>query len=222
MKIACPDDEMIADYLEGRLMDKDRFQIEKHLSDCTMCLERFVIATSLVHGGAELELDTVPAEVTEAAVRLVQRKRSALPDSLSKTLKGSIRDLSTKVSDFFRFTPWGEWQLQPIRGSKKTLNKDLILLQKSFNDIETEIEIEKIGANKCNIRVVFPKHSRIRRGVRVSLKKGEREISSHLTDTDYVLFEDIPFGRYSLTFAKDGVTLGTYAFEVRETGCGER
>jgi len=222
MKIACPDDERLADYLEGRLLDKERFQLEAHISDCAMCLERLAVSSSLLHGGTKGELDTVPQEVTEAAVRLVKRKGSGVADSISEGLKGAVRNLSDKVADFFRFTPWGAWQLQPIRSAKRKVDKNLIVLQQTFKDIETEIEIERIGADRCTIRVVFPEQSPLGTGVRVTLKRGGREIASYLAEKDRAVFEDIPFDRYGLTLAKEGIALGTFAFEITETGCGER
>jgi len=222
MKIACPDDERLADYLEGRLLDKERFQLEAHISDCEMCLERLAVSSNLLHGGTEGELDTVPQEVTEAAVRLVKRKGAGVADAISEGFKGTVRNLSNKVADFFRFTPWGAWQLQPIRSATRKVGQDLIVLQQTFKDIEAEIEIERIGTNKCSISVLFPKQSPLGTGVRVTLKRGDREIASYLAEKDRVVFEDIPFGRYGLTLAKEGTALGTFAFEITETGCGER
>ena len=222
MEIACLDDEKLADYLEGRLSEKERFRIEEHLSECETCLDRLMIANDLMREEVQAKLDTVPAHVTETAVRLVQAKGSGRFDSLPEILRRSIRELYSKLSDFFRLKPWGELQLQPIRGSKKRMTKDLILLKKTFKDIETEIEIEKTGPNKTNIRVIFPKDSELRQGTRVTLKKAEREVASHLSDGIYVLFEGIPFGPYTLSFTREGIVVGTYAFEIKETGHGER
>ena len=222
MKTPCPDDEMLADYLEGRLLDKERFQLEAHISECEMCLERLAVSSGLLHGGTEGDLDTVPQAVTEAAVRLVKPKGSAKAEAISEGLKGAVRNLSDKVADFFRFTPWGAWQLQPIRSAQKKVDKNLIILQQTFRDMETEIEIERIGADQCHIRIRFPKPSPLGPGVRVTLKRGDREIASYLAEKDRVVFEDIPFGRYGLTLAKEGTPLGTFTFEITETGCGER
>jgi hypothetical protein len=221
MKIACPDDERLADYLEGRLLDKERFQLEAHMSECEVCLERLAVSSSLLDG-TKGELDTVPQAVTEAAVRLVKRKGSGVADAISEGFKGAVRNFSDRVTDFFRFTPWGAWQLQPVRSAKRKVDKNLIVLQQTFKDIETEIEIERIGADQCHIRILFPEKSPAGTGVRVTLKSGDREIASYLAEKDHMVFENIPFGRYGLTLAKEGVALGAFAFEITETGCGER
>jgi hypothetical protein len=100
--------------------------------------------------------------------------------------------------------------------------KDLVLLKKTFEDVETEIEIEKVGENKALIRVRLLLADFTSQKVRVTLKKNDREIASHLAEEAYVLFEDIPFGHYSLTFARDGLTLWTYFFEIKETSHDRR
>ena len=222
MKRACPTDEILADYLQGRLSEKMGSEMEKHLSDCTICLEELVIANSLFQGGDLPQLDAVPAEVTETAVRLVQDLDSTVSDSLSEKFERAIKTLPTRISDFLNHKTWAELQTQPIRSSKRTVAKDLVLLKKTFKDIETEIEIEKMGENRAHIRVKLLLADTTNQTIRVTLKKGDREIASHLAEGVQVLFEDIPFGHYSLTFARDGVTLGICQFEIRETNSGRR
>ena len=54
-------------------------------------------------------------------------------------------------------------------------------------------------------------------GIRVTLKKGERELCSSLFSGGRVLFEDISFGPYTLIFARNGASLGAYPFEIKES-----
>lgn len=222
MKRACPNDEMLADYLLGRLAEKEGSEMEKHLSNCTTCLEEMVIANSLFRGGDLPLLDPVPAQVTETAVRLIQDLDATVSDSLSDKFERAIKTLPTRISDFLNHKTWAELQPQPIRGSKKIVTKDLVLFKKSFKNIETEIEIEKMGENRAHIRARLLLDDTTSRTIRVTLKKGDREIASHLAEAAQVLFEDIPFGHYSLTFARDGLTLGICQFEIKETNSGRR
>jgi hypothetical protein len=77
-----------------------------------------------------------------------------------------------------------------------------------------EIQIEKTGDDKAHIRVSLVGNPQIT-GVRVTLKRGEREVFSYSLGVGYVLFEDIPFGHYGLLFTKDGEVLGKYHFEMK-------
>jgi hypothetical protein len=58
-------------------------------------------------------------------------------------------------------------------------------------------------------------------GIRVTLMKNRREMSSILTDSNgHVIFDGIPYGHYSLVLIKDGVKLGEYLFEIKESENG--
>jgi hypothetical protein len=58
--------------------------------------------------------------------------------------------------------------------------------------------------------------------IRVTLKRDERELCSSLCNEGYVIFEDISFGPCKLIFEKDGVSLGTYSFHIKETVHGKK
>jgi anti-sigma factor RsiW len=97
MKRACPDEEVLADYLEGHLPDEERFQMEQHLSDCHVCLEALVVTNSLIRDKGRYELDPVPAEVTKAAVDLVTRQGIISSDSLIEKLKRSVKNICSRI-----------------------------------------------------------------------------------------------------------------------------
>jgi hypothetical protein len=212
-KKSCPGEEMIADYLEGRLSAEDKEATDAHLSECELCLEELVIAGEAIRDAAEAP--AVPLGVTEATVRLVAKQTTGVA---GKGLKESIAAYMEKISDYFRYSlPW-RWQQATIRSSKIETSPDLVMIKKVFKEIEAEIEIEKTGEDKAHIRVKAG--GREKNGIRVTLKKGEREVSSQLLGGGYALFEDIPFGRYEIVFSTNGSELGIYTFEIRESRHG--
>ena len=222
MKTKCPNEEILSDYMEGRISEKKRHKLEAHLSDCDQCLEQFVTVKNLVRGGEHVELEPVPEQVTLSAVRLVTGEKLTQKASFKEWVSRPVKDLYFKVADFLTHGLLGEPQPVPIRGSKKIISEDLIHLRKTFKKIDTEIEIEKTTDQKAHIRVRMHKDAGQRKGVRVTLKRGEREISSYLLNSGYVLFEDIPFGHYSLVFILKGESLGTYPFEIKESINGRK
>jgi len=212
-KKACPDEEIIADYLEGRLPPEDKEELDAHLSECELCLEELVIAGKALRAATESPM--VPSSVTEATVRLVTSRSTGVAE---KGLKESIVAYAEKISDYFRYSfPW-RWQQATIRSSKIAAAPDLVIIRKVFKEIQAEIEIEKTGEDKAHIRVRVGE--REKNGIRVTLKKGEREISSQVLSAGYALFEDIPFGRYEIVFSNNGSELGSYTFEIRESRHG--
>jgi hypothetical protein len=222
MTKTCPGEEILADYMEGRLSVDDRSETEAHLSECDTCLEGILAVKSLLRNNSLLQQDPAPSHVTEIAVRLVQSQISGLSSSTVERLRLSIIRLYTRVSDLFRPLRWGQTAFAPIRGSKIAVSNDLVHLRKVFKEIITEIEVEKTTKGNAHIRVRLSEASKYKKGVRVSLERGERVISSYPIDGGYVLFEDIPFGRYGFNFSKDGVKLGTYFFEIKESHHGRK
>jgi hypothetical protein len=212
-KEACPDEENIVDYLEGRLSAEDKDAMDAHLSECELCLEEFMVAGRALKNTAESH--RVPSGVTEAAVRLVTKQPAGVAE---KGLKESIAAYAERISNYFRYSfPW-RLQQGMIRSSKTATAPDLVIVRKVFKKIEAEIEIEKTGAEKAHIRVKFAGGEK--NGIRITLKKGGREISSQLLSAGYALFEDIPFSRYEVVFSTNGTELGTCAIEIKESRHG--
>ena len=162
------------------------------------------------------ELEPVPDQVTRAAVRLVTGRESSFWASLKEKVLESMKGLSERVSDFLNHA-WGERHLAPVRGFRKRTSGGRFLFRKTFKKLDTEIEIDRTSDHKALIRVKLPGDTEQSAGVRVTLKRGEREISSSLLTGGETFFEDIPYGRYSLVFQRNRKRIGEYPFEVKES-----
>lgn len=220
MKNLCHNEEMLADYLEGRLSDNARSQMENHLSICENCLQELMIGKDLILGGDQNGLAGVPDEVTESAVRRLSSLNLITSSFSKERLTGLLDRFYLTVSNLFNMSAWRELHLAPVRSSKKVISKDLMYLKKSFQEINTEIEIEKTGDHNSCIRVRVSNNIK---GVRVTLlQKNEREISSQLLNGNDAVFEEIPFGHYRLVFTRDGLKVGIYRFVTKETSYGRR
>jgi hypothetical protein len=142
--------------------------------------------------------------------------------------------LLDKLADRFKTIPLS-WQrlleshgilsfaaLEPIRGNRRMIAADLMILNKTFSDFETEISVNKIGHRLANICVTVTKANPEKSPVRVSLMSDEREVASYPMRTGNAHFESIPFGHYALTFTRNGVLIGRYPFQIKETGNGSQ
>ena len=215
MKTSCPNEEKLVDYFEGRLSKEDNSQLETHFADCQDCLEALAAAKKMIAEMDRFKLEQVPRSVTESAVKLVlgQFEESA---GFVEKLGRSAKEMASRLTDTLR-GPWGVLQPVPIRGSETRESPGFVCHTVYFKGIETEIEIEQVGEGKAHIRVKPAEAKRRIEGLRVTLKKGDREIASYLLEGPYVLFEDIPFGPYGITLAENEAQLGTYHFEVKDT-----
>ena len=135
MKTPCPDEEILAGYLEKRLSGRERSEMEEHLAGCDICLQEVVVAGSVVRGGDGLKLNPAPSGVTRSPVRLVSDRSPVSSGSPKRKLKRFFDNLCSRISDYFHPAPWGEWGLAPIRGEKK---KDLCFSGIQFYTNEAE------------------------------------------------------------------------------------
>lgn len=214
MTDTCISDERLADYLEGRLSSGERAQIEAHISFCERCLDSVQIYQRL---GTEPFSQSEAVPSTAAKRSLVGLDRLD-PGRLLDALAGRIRALILRWEHYANTKGMGDRAvLDPIRGSKTLVDEDMVVLKKTFSDLEAEISIEKIDPQVATISVVISKVNPEKAPVRVSLTTKQREVASYLMGSGDAYFEQVPFGHYTLRFTSNGGVIGQYAFQLKET-----
>jgi len=221
MKIICSEEEILADYLEGRLSDEKRRWLEAYLSDCDHCLEELLVAKNLIQNSGLPEFDPVPKRVTEEAVHLLTNMNPAQPFSVKDAVFHPLKRLWSWASSLNLQKLYTNTTFAPVRSYDIAGSVDIFHTKKSFEKIETEIEIEKTSNDSAVIRVHLVSDTQNKYNIRVTLlNKDQREISSFLLNGGYVVFEDIHFDHYSLVFLRNGTTIGAYQFEIKDTRYG--
>jgi hypothetical protein len=217
LKKRCIDEETLADFLEGRLKGAKLNAAEEHLADCDQCLDIIKIGSGLIRGGESNGTLPVPDNVTREAVNIVGRLNKDRSLSATEKVSSSIKEISSKVSRWFSHEFRGSPQLAPVRGEWQIVSDNVIQVKKKFRSFQAGIEIEKTDNDMATIRVTMISGEKGHSGTRVTLKKEEREVSSDLMNGKLVVFESIPFGKYSLVFSRMGEAMGNYKFEIKET-----
>jgi hypothetical protein len=211
----CPKEEELIDYIENRLPDRDRKRVVHHLSECDVCLEEVVTARGMLRNENFTEFEPVPEAVTRDALRIASESTE---ESVFKDLwENQKRKWKNTIYELLH---WSTLQLATVRGDKKILSDNLILIEKIFSEFKAQIEIEKTGPDKANIKVLVTEDHKSN-PIRVNLFKNNREMASYLLNTSSVLFEDVPFNHYAITFTRDGSKIGEYLFEVKESRHGK-
>jgi len=218
MRSMCPDEETLVDYLEGRLQGRAGARIERHLARCDRCPSEIALLLRMAAPDALSGCEPPPPAVTEQALASVRALRGAGP------VRRAVRAAGDRVSRWTRalqdFVPLGRSGLAVVRGSKTVISEDVVLLKKTFADLEVTMEIEKTTPGRATIRVLPPRQAESGGSVRASLFSGEREVSSGLLGPHGTLFEGIPFGHYLMVFYRDGKPVGEYPFEIKDRGDG--
>ncbi len=211
MKARCPDEEILASYMEGGLSPEDRLEMDTHLSDCEMCLENFVIGRRFI---LESKAEHAPAEVTQAAVRRVADMNRSPYEILGKKAGAFAKGIFSKISDYldpgFLNDP-----LVPATRDGRSASEEALPVEKRFKGIVTEFH--KTGEDRGKILVRLANDTvEAGRDIRVTLKRGNREVASAFLDKGYALFDELPFHPYHLLFAKEGMEIESHSFDLGE------
>ena len=207
--------ETLMDYIEGRLSGRERAAVEVHLSQCERCLDEFVILKNM-QSSPELEssIAVSPALVSRTLEHIRHLRIKPQPSRSSELFTRFQRSLRGLVQ---WFQVWQGGEFSPVRGGQKFIDKDLALLKRSFEELDVTIEIDRKGKDSASVRIALDNPDETTRGVRVSLYKDDREVSSDLIGSDAALFEEIPFGRYELLFTSGGREKGVLQIEIKES-----
>lgn len=211
---ACPNDEMLIDFLEHRLNEKEQAQITQHLAACFNCREQVATYAELMPLEMASPLPFVPPDVTQAAVDAALAQQTRWPHKLTKGVRQWIAK-GTAALDRLKPQPVPNTVVMR-RGSPPPLSSASVRFDKQFDDLRVTIEIEQNDLdNQAVIRIesLPPAPSD---PIRVAIYQGDRETTSQIMTQDPVLFEEIFPGRYTLVLMRQGTIMGTYPFEVQE------
>jgi len=213
-------EEILMDYLEGRLSAREQVRVERHLSRCDSCLEEILTAEEMLREENRANLETVPEYLTRGIIKKINHQKD---DSISGRAISFIQTLLARGPvAVAAFIPWRRPGLSPVRGTKTIIDGSLIALKKSFAELDIEIEIDKVQPGKASIKVTLVNNDQPPIPTRVTLLKDGREVYSYMVRGTQAHFENVAFGHYTLVFIADGDDKGTYSFEIKETRHGRQ
>ena len=84
----------------------------------------------------------------------------------------------------------------------------------TIEGMDVRVDVERSSGEKALLKIRLTNVPENLRRMRLTLKKGQREIASQLLAEEVVVFEDIGSGRYVLSFVRDGLEIDSYRFEI--------
>lgn len=206
----CPDEEVLAGYLDGISLEEKRSDIEAHLADCSVCLEQAIVACKAEgRSGAE----EAHRELVERVMALVPASHGESPflELVVRLVKDSLELISTSGKLVPITAPVG------IRGRAKPLGTTLLQVEKEMGRLKVEVEVEAVEAGLCAVFVrVGEKDGRVVDGIRLTLFSRGRERASYLARQGEAVFDRIPQGEYNLTISDSGTPAGTIRLKLTE------
>lgn len=165
----CPDEEVLADYLDGTLPEQKRSGIETHLADCSLCLDLLAAA---YRSTQDVERAGAPQHAIDRAMGLVAGKAGEnFLDLVVRFVRDSLELVRTS----------GEWMTPlvtapaGVRGRSAPAETGIIRAGKQMGRFSVAVEVEKVDQRLCQVSVEVKEEDRPADDIRVSLASGGRE-----------------------------------------------
>jgi hypothetical protein len=197
---ACPDEEVLADYLNGLLTTHARADLEGHLADCSLCTDELVAAYAAGH---EMEIEQSPEFLVEKVKGFVPGKKSVF-DLVVRLTRDAIELIRASGP-----VTWPVFTI-PIRGDASPSAGKVLQISKAMGrfNITVELEAGKVAMCQFDVRVK-DELGRAVEGVRLTLSSEGREQASFLTPPNgEIVFERILPADYQLAVLDGGGLVG--------------
>lgn len=206
----CLSELELAAYMEGRLSQGGKEAIDKCLSECVECRDEFLAINNISAMKDGLPPGEVPEYLIKKAVGMYPGKKG-LFDAVVGIAKDSIKVLYC-LPDIRAYIPSPAFYLRNAR----ILSPRMIILTRSFSEIEVELDVEKVADNLCNIKVIVAdiKTKALMNNLRVELVSGGRELASSPLEDGEVIFEDVGPGLYLIKVYRNGAVFGELTIKL--------
>lgn len=209
---SCLSEIELGSYVEGNVSPETARASEEHLSRCALCREELRAAEVILSPGDGPEIHGPPENIMRRAVDMFPGK-SGMFDIVLRLLRDSIEILrNSHAIHVLAPAP-----APSVRGIK-IVRPNMIILTKSFEDIEIELNVEKVLGDLCNVKVfaVDVNTKSLVNNLRIELVSAGRELESSFLKNGESVFEDIRPGRYGIRIRKGKKIFGELTFKIVE------
>lgn len=203
----CPDEESLARYLSSSLADSTRADLERHFTECSMCMSELAAAHHAIDATEEQPPD-----------RLAQRAMGLIGPQVSKSAIELVVRLVSNAVELVRSS--ADWvvpaspQLLAVRGAASA-GSGMVQIEKHIGTYRVAVDLEQVEAGTCQMIVTLTTdRATPADGVRLSLLAGDRVQASFLTREGQAAFTGVPKGDYNLIISRSGTTVGTFSIKI--------
>ncbi|MFC1804428.1 hypothetical protein ACFLZ3_01195 [Candidatus Omnitrophota bacterium] len=209
---AHPEEEAIACFLEDKLSKKESEEIKVHLVSCDRCLE----AAALHIRSDKPEIKDLPEELLVRLKDLVDKQEHVSVLEVLLKLGEEALELLSTTGDVLV----GQ-ELVPaslLRGRKIKDFKDQVIVLKDFGDIRVEAVIKNKQGKALSLSVTIKEKEtqKIIKDLRVTLKKGDLELESYLTDSGKAVFGHVMLGKYTVEISTVKDKVASVVLDIRK------
>lgn len=214
-KEACPDDEQLLFYMAGFLNESDKERVERHLLRCKDCLNIVVIDSEVKRVAQQESIPQVTVAWMEKAETLYSQEKKrwgVLVDAVLKFASDTIEVMKNPGNLIISYDAIPA----TLRGHHDRNLANHVTLSKTFSEIKSETEIERLDNDHINITVLA---TRLDSGapepcVRVSIFNPNQELASYIAENGFVYFPDLSLNSYTIRISRQHMRLGEIRLDL--------
>ena len=198
-------------FLEGKLSSEEKDALKLRIFECKPCWDELISITGIIAQKDKTESGDVPGHLIEKAIAMFPEKQNVF-DIVISMVKDSI-NLISSTNNIHISTPAFAASLR----SEKVEHPEMLVLKKSFDDIDVELDIEKVAEDQCNIKVAIDdlRTKILMNTLRIELISQGRELVSNLFENGETTLEDISAGQYTIRIHKNGKIFGEITLQIK-------
>lgn len=198
-------------YIDGDLPSEKRESIENHFADCKKCWNEFLAVRQAISASSAPDAEEVPARMIKKVADMFPEK-SSLFDIVLNFVSDAVR-LVQCSADFTQLT------LAPAGGfrGRGDTTAGMVVLKRSFEEINVELDMEKISDDLCNIGIYLDEGTpeELLNALRVDLLSEGRELFSGPLKNGEAMLEDVSAGKYTINIHKGEKIYGEISLKIQ-------
>jgi hypothetical protein len=202
MNDLCLNTDTLASYICGSIDQNQRQNIEKHLANCSECMDRFAMSIELLE---DKEL----------------HKINLKDQSKSSDFLKHILQRASKIYDWCTNLPEPQWVMQPVPVMVRDETKcsyQAIRLKRSTNQLNIDIYIIHYAKKSFTLKVFLNEQRKAENCLSIVLFNSKGHIDAKPVMNNQVVFNEMGFGQYKMVIDQNTKNIGEYTFEINETG----
>jgi hypothetical protein len=221
----CIDNELILKFINNTVNEKQRNDIENHLSECPYCLDIYETASLYIKENNSMQFEPLspvmakniiqqisPVLQTDTHIKRDEAKQQLLSNfkNVTMNIKNAGKKFHKWLQQSITFPEQIQWQLSPVNIRSAGISEqnvyDSIVIQKELPDITIEICLIK-NENDFHILAKIPNFEPGQSLKRLSIYKNNNLITSSPLKNEYQYLKKQLAGNYKFV-------LGFHSFEL--------
>lgn len=212
----CPQDDLLAKYVDGALKEDEKILMEQHFVSCNDCLELVLMSKRAAADEGKDKAAGVPGAWIEKVMGLTDVKRGDPGEGLFDIVLKFIKEKIEVIENMGDLSILSGAEPVLLRDGGESEHTNPIVLGRTFSDMKIRIEIEKLHDKHVHMKVAAHE---IATGdpaadVRVSLFNPDQEIESYIAEEGIVCFLNLKLARYMVRITSGAREIGQISLNL--------